>query len=242
MTKQIEGIKKEGGLEKYLDGAYSKGTKRTHVFLTLFFVLGSIAMWIAAAFTPEDQESTFLFLVVVALGCTIFAIVLIVQAIKAKTKPAPNWRESLTNRHGNYTQILPKIEEELLAEDTLVTVDGTFITENWLVVLDLVRPVEFIHKTEVACILGVKNTGTFMVWGDGEVVVMEFGPTVWESVFMEIANGNPYILSNDDLVDMPNGKTLPAVKAYQKKDGRKLIAEMFRRNKAAEKLPLWSME
>jgi len=153
------------------------------------------------------------------------------------------YKEKLTKRHGDYKKILKAVEEQLVPV-IYRTECGTYITEDWLIILDARRPVSFTHKSEVAALIGT-NAGTVLVWDDGEFDPdMYFGNNQWSRVFMMIAEKNPYILTNRDFFENKSRQMVSigtTTKHFAKsgEDNGKLVARQFLKNKQEEKLPVW---
>jgi len=153
------------------------------------------------------------------------------------------YKEKLTKRHGDYKSILKEVESQL---DSTVyrTQCSTYITKDWVIILDTRRPVSFTHKTEIAALIGT-TSGTVLVWDDGEFVPdMSFGNSTWWKVFGLISTHNPYILTNRDSFENNQGQvvsigTTTTHFAKRSAENGKYVALQYVKNKKAEVLPVW---
>jgi len=153
------------------------------------------------------------------------------------------YKEKLIQRHGDYRNVLKEIEAQL-DPSVFKTECSTYITKDWVIIMDARRPVSFTHKSEIAALIGT-TAGTVMVWDDGEFVPdMYFGNSTWWRVFDLIAEQNPYILTNRDSFENNQGQvvsigTTTTHFAKRSAENGQLVAKQFKKNKEAGVLPVW---
>jgi len=225
--RQLQKIQSMGGLESYIDNVHLKKRKKYGKLLIPFFGLSGLVMTPVALFAFDDGIE--IIMLIIGLACIVLAIIAAIGT-KERSQVSPNeYKEKLQKRYGNHSEILKTIEGQLYENDITVTECGAYVTKDWLVLLDAKHPLEFIPKAEIACVLAAHTT--FLIWDNGQVFDMTFGQTMWNHIFQHLTSENTYIISNDDMIVMPDGKSLPAIKAYQTKGGKERIIETFNNNK-----------
>ena len=153
------------------------------------------------------------------------------------------YKDKLTKRHGDYKKVLKDVESQINT-NVYRTECSTYITEDWVIILDTRRPVSFTHKSEVAGLIGT-TAGTVLVWDDGEFDTdLYFGNNNWWKVFHMIAEKNPYILTNRDNYINIEGQivsigTTTNHFARRGADNGRLVAQQFLKNKQENVLPVW---
>ena len=231
---------KQMGFEDYVDNIFSKKSKRTNAVLIWFFILGGIMFTGAGLLTLIAPETTWGPLVAIAIGLASFFL-----AWKWRSKPTDNaiYKEELKKRHGDYKAILKEIDEKFATEAAHWLDAGFIAIDDWLIVLCTMQGAHFVHKSEIAAILGT-SSGTLIIWDDGQSFTAYFnnGNYKWDEAFLIAALGNPYLLSNDDLVVNAKGETVTADAILKGKeaDKLKLIVAQFLKNKEAGIVAYWA--
>ena len=238
--KTIDKIR-TAGLESYVDNDFRKSSKRTNQFLVWAFLLGGVflsAIGIGAMAT--ESLGTGVFLTLLGLGSFFMAWLF---KIPGKTNPGTDYKDELTKRHGDYKQALKEIETQLTTETVGKIDDGLYATSDWLVVLCSQQGSHFIHKSEIASILGFSG-GTEIICDNGQVFNASFnnGDFSWDEAFLILAAGNPFMLSHGDFITTPDGELAPIENDVKNGDRTKLVVEQFLSNKESGVIAHWYSE
>jgi len=105
-------------------------------------------------------------------------------------------------RPGGGQKILQEITDQIIQQPVHETSSGSIITTDWYI--DIHRSI-IVKKTDIAAIVGMD--GTYLLTTEGEKIAATFDEKQWGYTFNLFAASNPHLLSNDDEVEMPNGKT-----------------------------------
>jgi len=225
------------GLEGYVDNDFRKKSKRTNrILMWTFFLLG-ILMVLVGLVAATGSVGVGVFLIIVGLGGIFIGWLF---KIPGKTNPGLDYKEVLTRRHGDYKKVLKEIETQLTVRVFSQLDGGFYATEDWLVILCSQQGTHFLHKSEIAAIIGT-NHGTEIVWDDGQSFTAYFnnGEHKWDDAFMILAGNNPYLLSHGDFITTPEGELAPVENPVKNGDRMKLIAEQFLSNKEAGVVAGW---
>ena len=226
------------GFENYIDNKFSKKSKRANAVLIWFFILGGIIFAGLGLLTLIVPETTWGPFVSIAVGLACFFL-----AWKCRSKPVDNavYKTELTKRHDDYKAVLKEIDEKFATEEVHWLDAGFIAINDWLIVLCTMQGAHFVHKSEIAAILGTNN-GTIIVWDDGQTFTAYFnnGNYKWDEAFLIAAMGNPYLLSNDDLVVNSKGETVTAEVVLKEKESSQLIVRQFLENKEAGVTAYWA--
>ena len=247
MMNQIKAM----GFEQYIADVHSRyqlmGGLKVLGYALLF---GAIA--IAASFLlphgdigVEIPNGALIALMIVGINLILGGIVayFVFFSPSKRKKGLVAYKEKLIKRHGDYHKVLKEVESQL---DPSVhkTECSTYITEDWVIIMDARRPISFTHKSEIAALIGT-SAGTVMVWDDGAFDPdMYFGNNTWWRVFDLIAQQNPYILTNRDSFENNQGQvvsigTTTTHFARRSAENGKFVAKQFATNKQAGVLPVW---
>jgi len=144
-------------------------------------------------------------------GGVLFALAVSFLVLYVFNKNNDEYKEQLIKRHGNYKDVLRTIESQLASGDVFFTECYAYITKDWLVFLDTrlvrlfkFRPVRFIHKSEITCLVCTKEDA-ILILDDGEGFDLHSNENSWNEVFILLEKRNPYMLTNSDIITMPNG-------------------------------------
>lgn len=136
----------------------------------------------------------------------------------------------LADRYGNLEENICEIEEQLKQKDITITVNGDYITKEWFISSSFDNICKI---SSIAAIIGIMGSGTFILLDDGEVIKTMFHQKKWGNIFSVFQASNPYILSAEDKITMPNGCDIDVYDAYRNRN-LPLIIDEYLRNKNTE--------
>jgi len=251
MNKVMMNQIKTMGFEDYIAKVHSKQQAASGLkVLGYAFFVGAVAIAIpflmSLAGAGEDWPSWAPMAFKIGGAVAILVGLLVYFTIFSPAKRKRNreaYKERLNARHGDYKAVLKDVEAQLEPPITQ-TQCRSYITNDWVIIMDTTRPVSFTNKTEIAGLIGT-NSGTVLVWDDGEFDTnMFFGNNTWGKVFNQIAEKNPYILTNRDYFENNKGQVVSigtTTQHFARKDAENgvYVAKQFAKNKEAGVLPVW---
>jgi len=243
---------KQMGFEKYIATVHARFQLLGGLKILFYSFLMSVFIFVAPIIYQLMEEDVVIHNALL-IGLRVLSVLILIGAgivyfifySPAKRKAGLiAYKERLTKRHGDYKKVLNEVEEQL-EPGVYKTECSTYITKDWIIIMDARRPVSFTHKTEVAGLIGT-TAGTVMVWYDGEYDVdMYFGNNTWWKVFAMIAEKNPFILTNRDNFINKSGNlvsigTTTTFFAKKGEDNGIYVAKQYASNKEAGILPVWN--
>jgi len=136
--------------------------------------------------------------------------------------------------HGGLKKATDQIRTELRDEDipAYTLESGQYLTKHWLFNLDGMARI--INLSDIVCIVGILDAGTYIVTTDGSELEIKLGQTTWQETFDLFLAANPHILFNKSEVSLDDGTVVDAETAYRNKAFPAILAAYVRNKQAAE--------
>ena len=257
----------EMGFEKYIAESFAREIRIVNMLLGAFFLLlGGVLMFFCARWglTAEINNLDEL------LGNIYIGLLMFIPGVlslaysfyrfrRITQADITSYKERLTQRHGDYRKVLKEIEATLGGDDDVFPEVGScfHVTRDmaWVIVMSFKKGVHFFHKSEIACMITYyRQTGAITRYSPGShtyyaKIIIDSGESFVSSdyednQFMLMGEGNPFMLSNNDLVENSNGKMVTAINLNNsiknEKIKNELIAKQYLENKKAGIMALWA--
>ncbi|MCL2568050.1 MAG: hypothetical protein FWE12_01255 [Oscillospiraceae bacterium] len=215
--------------------------KAAAIRLGCFGVLLALGPLTAALFLNLERGSavmTFAWIIAIVtliIGLLLLGIALIGLPMAKKRRQGLLRDFALIDKaHGGLkratNQVLAELKDETTPAYTLES--GQYLTKNWLFSLDGMARI--INLSDIVCIIGILDKGTYILTTDGSELEIKLGQTTGQETFNLFLAANPHILFNKSEVPLPDGTVVTAEAAYRSKAFPAILAAYTHSKQSAE--------
>jgi len=191
------------------DGLYAIVTGKQSPVSKIALVVGLIALLLAGALylfgsaisdnLPGDLHYI---LGIIGIILTLYGLFKVLTS-KSSLKHRAEGLQYLEYYYGRKAEdILKEIDEQVrkYPGNIPATQSNGYFTQNWYIAPNFQR---FVNLSDIACVVGIMGTGTFIIPTHGKMIDEMFGGNPnWGKLFDIIETANPHLLSHDDYINL----------------------------------------